>query len=49
MFDKNSQGKVYTTELGTIVRALNLNPTETEIIDMIKRVDPAGTGTFGLK
>ncbi len=49
LFDKNSTGKVYTTELGTIVRALNLNPTESEIIDMIKRVDPNGSGTFGLK
>ena len=49
LFDKNSTGKVSAGELGTIVRALNLNPTETEILDMIKRVDPSGTGSFGLK
>ena len=30
------------------MRALNLNPTETEIIDMIKRIDPSGSGSFSL-
>ena len=49
LFDKNATGRVNTTELGTIVRALNLNPTESEIIDMIKRLDPSQTGTFTLK
>ena len=28
LFDKNSDGLVNTSELGTIVRALSLNPTE---------------------
>ena len=37
------------TELGTIVRALNLNPTEAEIAEMMKQVDPHGSGYFGLK
>ena len=31
LFDKNNRGTVATSELGTLVRALNLNPTETEI------------------
>ena len=31
LFDKNKKGTVNTAELGTLVRALNLNPTETEI------------------
>jgi len=35
--------------LGTIVRALGLNPTESEVIDMIKKVDLNGVGSFGLK
>ncbi|CDW83628.1 calmodulin [Stylonychia lemnae] len=48
LFDKNQTGRVHATELGTIVRALNLNPTETEIVDMIKRIDPQGSGSFGL-
>ena len=31
LFDKMNRGQVQTSELGTLVRALNLNPTETEI------------------
>ena len=34
LFDKNKRGIVNTEELGTLVRALNLNPTETEIVEM---------------
>ena len=37
-----------TSELGTLVRALNLNPTETEISDMQAKVDPKGQGSFTL-
>jgi len=39
---------VATSELGTLVRALNLNPTETEISDMQSKVDPKGQGSFTL-
>ena len=49
LFDKNSTGRVSVSELGTILRALNLNPTEAEVLDMIKRVDHQGIGSFGLK
>ena len=35
-----------TSELGNFVRALNLNPTETEISDMQERIDPKKTGFF---
>jgi calmodulin len=34
LFDKNSDGLVNTTDLGTMVRALNLNPTENEKKEM---------------
>lgn len=34
LFDKSNRGQVATSELGTLVRALNLNPTETEIKEM---------------
>jgi len=40
---------VATSELGTLVRALNLNPTETEISDMQSKVDPKGQGSFTLE
>lgn len=46
LFDKNGRGTVPTTELGTLVRALNLNPTETEITEMQNKVDEKGNGTF---
>ena len=48
LFDKNSDGFVHTSELGTVVRAINLNPTESEIQDMMKKVDPNQTGQFDL-
>ena len=44
LFDKNSDGFVHTQELGTLVRAINLNPSEAEIQDMMKKVDPNNSG-----
>ena len=38
-----------TQELGTLVRAINLNPSEAEIIGMMKKVDPNGNGQFNLQ
>ena len=49
LFDKNSDGFVHTSELGTVVRAINLNPTESEISDMMKKVDPNNSGQFNLQ
>ncbi len=46
LFDKNSDGYVNTSELGTVVRGLNLNPSDQEIADMGKEVDPNGIGQF---
>ena len=44
LFDKNSDGMVHTQELGTLVRAINLNPSEAEIADMMRKVDPSNSG-----
>lgn len=49
LFDKNSDGLVHTQELGTLVRAINLNPTESEILEMMKKVDPTESGQFNLQ
>ena len=49
LFDKNSDGFVHTQELGTLVRAINLNPSEAEIQDMMKKVDPNNSGQFNLE
>ena len=46
LFDKNADGYVATTELGTIIRGLGHNPTEREVADMQRDVDPNQTGSF---
>ena len=46
LFDKNSDGYVNTAELGTVVRGLNLNPSDIEVNEMVKEVDPNGIGQF---
>ena len=46
LFDKNSDGYVNTTELGYILRALDMNPTQADVKDMEREVDPNDTGSF---
>ena len=46
LFDKNSDGYVNTTELGTIIRALNMNPSESDVSEMMKDVDSSNSGSF---
>ena len=46
LFDKDADGFVETNALGTIIRGLNMNPSETEVEEMKKDVDPEGRGTF---
>lgn len=41
LFDGNADGYVTTNDLGTIVRGLGLNPTEREVAEMQKDVDPS--------
>ena len=48
LFDKNSDGYVNTKELGTLIRAINLNPTESEITELMRKIDPANSGQFDL-
>jgi calmodulin len=40
LFDKDADSYVATKELGTIVRGLNLNPTQKEVEAMAKKIDP---------
>ena len=37
-FDKDGDGTITTLDLGTIMRSLGQNPTETELKDMLKQV-----------
>jgi calmodulin len=44
LFDKDSDGTVPTKELGTIMRSLGSNPTQSELLDLIHELDPHGEG-----
>ena len=40
-------GTLSTKDLGTVIRSLDQNPSEAEIQDWAKEVDPDGTGSIG--
>ena len=46
LFDKDGDGKITAKELGTVMRSLGQNPTESELQDMMNEVDADGNGTI---
>ena len=42
LFDKNGDGNISASELGTVMRSLGQNPTEPELQDMVNEVDADG-------
>ena len=48
LFDKDADGYVATEDLGTIIRGLNMNPSQREVEEMVRDVDPTASGTFSL-
>lgn len=46
LFDKDGDGTIDATELGTVMRSLGQNPTESELTDMINEIDIDHSGTI---
>ncbi len=46
LFDYNGDGTITTKELGTVLRSVGQNPTETELQDMINEVDADGNNSI---
>jgi len=49
LFDRDRDGTITTKELGTVMKNLGQNPSETELEEMIKQVDLDGNGTIDFK
>ena len=48
LFDKDNDGLVNTSELGTILRALAHNPTQEEVTTLSQKIDPESEGKFNV-
>lgn len=42
MFDYDENGTISTNQLGTVMRALGLNPSDGEVQDIINEIDAEG-------
>jgi calmodulin len=49
LFDRDLDGIITTKELGTVMRNLGQNPSEQDLLDMIKEVDLDGNGAIDFK
>ncbi|KAF9876088.1 calmodulin [Colletotrichum karsti] len=46
LFDKDGTGDITAQELGEVMRSLGLNPSDTELTDMVNEVDADNNGTI---
>ena len=49
VFDKNGDGAITRDELGTVMRSLGQNPTETDLQDIINEVDADRDGAINFQ
>lgn len=49
IYGSQADWTIPTSVFGTVLRALGLNPTETELRELTKQVDPEGTGNVGIE
>lgn len=47
LFDKDDTGKISIDDLGSVIRALGLNPSQAQVEEMKKKADPGGKGEIG--
>lgn len=46
LFDDNGDGEITAAELGNVMRALGLKPSETELQDLMNEIDVDRSGTI---
>ncbi|KAI9329339.1 calmodulin [Obelidium mucronatum] len=46
LFDKDQDGSIDTSEIGTVIRSLNQNISQRELKDLIKEVDTSNKGSI---
>jgi calmodulin len=49
LFDKDGDGLITTEDVGTVMRSLGLNPSATELRDMVNEVDVDQNGSIDFK
>ena len=47
LFDREGDGAIDTKELGTVMRCIGFEPSEEELLKMVKEVDDDGSGDIG--
>lgn len=43
LFDKRGDGKIDSDQIGDVLRALNLNPSQAEVLKIVQEIDPKGS------
>lgn len=46
LFDKRGDGKIDSDQVGDVIRALGLNPTEADVKKIVGEIDPQGMNSL---